>query len=97
MTRPAAATHPISRDSIAGAARALRRYELPPEEISAVLRADSPELVRRYIELHREWLEERHLDRLRALADLERVLVSRLTSAGRSGKGSMPRRGRGRG
>jgi hypothetical protein len=66
---------PISRDAIAWAARALRRYEMPPDEISAVLGADNPELVRRYMELHRERLEERLADRLWALAGLERLLV----------------------
>lgn len=85
---------PIGRDAIAWAARALRRYEMPPEEIGAVL--GDPELVRRYMELHRERLEERLVDRLRALSGLERSLVQaigeppRLASPDRSRKGSMP-------
>jgi hypothetical protein len=66
---------PMGRDAFDWAARALRRDEMPPEEIGAVLGAGNPELVRRYMELHRERLEERLLDRLRALADLERLLV----------------------
>lgn len=68
---------PISMgcDAFDWAARALGRYGMPPEEIVAVLGADNPEVVRRYMELHRERLEERLLDRLRALADLERLLV----------------------
>jgi hypothetical protein len=93
VTSSAAATHPTGRDAIAGAARALRRYELPPEEISAVLGADDPELVRRYMELHRERLEERLLDRLRALASLERVLVQAILTR----EEGVPRKGRGRG
>jgi hypothetical protein len=66
---------PIGRDAIAWAARALRRYEMPPDEIGAVLGADNPESVRRYMELHRERLEERLADQLRALTGLEQRLV----------------------
>jgi hypothetical protein len=66
---------PIGRGAIAWAARTLRRYEMPPGEIGAVLAADNPELVRRYMELHRERLEERLAYRLRALTGLERLLV----------------------
>jgi hypothetical protein len=51
------------------------RYEMPRDEISAVLGADNPELVRRHMELHRERLEERLAEQLRALAGLERLLV----------------------
>jgi hypothetical protein len=74
---------PIGRDAIALAARTLRRYEMPSEEIGAVLGADNPELVRRYMELHRERLEERLVDQLRALAALERFLVRAMFSPGR--------------
>jgi len=73
--RPQDKPIPIGRDAIAWAARALRCYEMPPDEISAVLGADNPELVRRYMELHRERLEERLADQLRALIGLERLLV----------------------
>ena len=66
---------PLGPDAIAWAARALRHNDLPPEEIGAVLGAEKPELVRRYMELHRERLEERLADQLRALANLERFLV----------------------
>jgi hypothetical protein len=48
---------------------------MPRDEISAVLGADNPELVRRHMELHRERLEERLAEQLRALAGLERLLV----------------------
>jgi hypothetical protein len=66
---------PIGRDAIAWAARVLRQYEMPPNEIIAVLGAENPELVRRYMELHRERLQERLAYRLRALTGLERPLV----------------------
>lgn len=70
----------IGHDAIAWAARTLRRHQMLPEEISAVLDADDPELVRRYMELHREWLEERLADSLRTLAGLERFLVQAVVS-----------------
>jgi hypothetical protein len=66
---------PIGPNAIGWAARALRHSEMPPEEIGAVLGADSPEPVRRYMELHRERLEERLAHQLRALTGLERLLV----------------------
>jgi hypothetical protein len=56
-------------------AGALRRIEMPREEIRAVLSADDPEIVRRYLELHRERLEERLAERQRALVALERSLT----------------------
>jgi hypothetical protein len=40
------------------AAGTLRRNRMPKAEIRAVLAADDPEIVRRYLELHRERLEE---------------------------------------
>ncbi len=62
-------------DQVAWAARALRHQEMPSEEISAILGADDPELVRRYMELHRERLEEQLADQLRTLVRLERLLA----------------------
>jgi len=56
--------------------RALRHHEMPTEEIRAILETDNQELVHRYIELHRERLEERLTEQLRALANLERLLTS---------------------
>lgn len=38
----------------AWAASNLRRYGIPPDEIDAVVEADDPQLVSRYMELHRE-------------------------------------------
>ena len=40
------------------AAGTLRRNRMPRAEIRAVLGAEDPEIVRRYLELHRERLEE---------------------------------------
>lgn len=65
----------------ARAANTLSRLEMPPEEIRAVLEAYDPETVRRYLELHRERLEERLAERRRTLALLERSLVE--AAAGR--------------
>jgi len=62
-------------DQVAWAARALRRQEMPSEEISAILGAGDPDLVHRYMELHRERLEERLADQLRTLVSLERLLA----------------------
>jgi hypothetical protein len=47
---------------------------MPCGEIHAVLTADDPELVRRYLELHLERLEERLSDQRRTLAALEQIL-----------------------
>jgi len=62
-------------DRVTWTARALRRQEMPSEEISAILRADDPEIVRRYLELHRERLEERLVDHLRTVDRIERLLA----------------------
>jgi DNA-binding transcriptional MerR regulator len=59
----------------AWATRALRRHGMPSEEIRAVVAADDPEIVRRYLELHRERLDERVEEQRRTLAVLERVLT----------------------
>lgn len=59
----------------AWAASTLTRQEMPSEEIRAVLAAHDPETVRRYLELHRERLEERLAEQRRTLADLERFLT----------------------
>jgi hypothetical protein len=56
-------------------AGALRRIEMPREEIRAVLSADDAEIVRRYLELHRERLEERLAERQRVLVALEGSLI----------------------
>jgi hypothetical protein len=61
----------------------LRIHELSPEEIDAIVEAADPEIVRRYLELHRERLQERLDERLRALDALE----THLTNGGSTGSG----------
>jgi len=48
---------------------------MPSEEIAALVQAHDPELVRRYLELHRERSEERLADQ-RTLDLLERLLIA---------------------
>lgn len=62
---------------------ALRRNRMPRAEIRAVLAADDPEIVRRYLELHRERLEEQLEDRRRALDALACSLTEHLQARGR--------------
>lgn len=53
-------------------ARTLRRQRMPLDEIRAVLRTDDPEIVRRYLELHRERLHERLAAQVGSLSSIER-------------------------
>ena len=62
-------------DSFSWAEQALRRHGMPKDEIRAVLTARDPRIVRRYLELHRERLQELLDDKLRTLGALETVLV----------------------
>jgi hypothetical protein len=72
---------------------ALRRNRMPRAEIRAVLAADDPEIVRRYLELHRERLEEQLEDRRRALDALAGSLTAHLQARGRhTGRGRRGRR-----
>jgi hypothetical protein len=48
---------------------------MPTEEIRAVLSAEDPEIVHRYLELHRERLEERVAEQRRALESVEQILT----------------------
>jgi DNA-binding transcriptional MerR regulator len=59
---------------LALATPALRDQGMPPEEIDAILGADDPEVVRRYLELHRERLEERLADQRRTIGRLIQVI-----------------------
>jgi glutamate/tyrosine decarboxylase-like PLP-dependent enzyme len=52
--------------------RTLRECAMPPQEIRAVLDAEDLETVRRHLELHREWLEERLAEHRRSLERVER-------------------------
>lgn len=65
----------VMGDPIASATRTLREQGMTPEEIEAVLAAEEPEVLRRYMELHRERLDERLAAERRALAGLERFLA----------------------
>lgn len=69
----------------------LRDQGMPPEEIDAILGADDPEVVRRYLELHEERLEERLADQRRSIGRLMQVVTPatgvRRSSAGRKRKG----------
>jgi len=53
--------------------RTLRSQRMPLQEIRALLTADDPEIVRRYLELHRERLEERLAAQVRTLASIEHL------------------------
>jgi DNA-binding transcriptional MerR regulator len=61
---------------LALATPALRDQGMPPEEIDAILGADDPEVIRRYLELHRERLEERLADQRRTIGRLIQVITS---------------------
>jgi hypothetical protein len=52
----------------------LREQGMPAVELQAILRSDDPVIVRRYLELHRELLEERLAEQVRTLERLERQL-----------------------
>ena len=51
-----------------------REQGMPAAELQAILRSDDPVIVRRYLELHRERLEERLAEQVRTLGRLERQL-----------------------
>ena len=59
------------------AERVLGCQAMPPQEIDAVVAADDPATVHRYLELHRERLEEHLADRLRELDAVEAHLAAR--------------------
>jgi DNA-binding transcriptional MerR regulator len=52
----------------------LREQGMPAAELQAILHSDDPVTVRRYLELHRERLEERLAEQVRTLGRLERQL-----------------------
>lgn len=63
------------RGSMVWAAAALRHLGMPRQEIRAVLGAEDPETIHRYLELHRERLDELIAERRRTLDALERSLT----------------------
>jgi hypothetical protein len=68
-------TSPLVRAPIASATRRLREQGMPPEEVEAVLDVDEAQVLRRYMELHRERLDERLAAERRALEGVERSLA----------------------
>jgi hypothetical protein len=69
-------SHPVSSGSVAYAMSTLEDQAMPSEEIAAMVRAHDPELVRRYLELHRERLEERLACERRTVDQLEGLLIA---------------------
>ena len=57
-----------------GFGETLRDQGMPAAELQAILRSDDPVIVRRYLELHRERLEERLAEQVRTLERLEQQL-----------------------
>jgi len=68
--------------SIAWAETVLRDQGMPPGELCVVLTTADRELVRRYVELHLERLEEWLITQRRSVAAAERILTE---AAGRLG------------
>lgn len=60
--------------SMMRAAALLGETGMPADEIRTIVTTADPELVRRYLELHRERLEERLAAQRRTLASVERLL-----------------------
>jgi hypothetical protein len=78
--------------SIAWAIQTLSDQAMPSEEIGAILSSDDPAVVRRYLEVHRERLEEGLANQQFMLGLLEPLLVARSRAAGRhSPRTRMPR------
>jgi hypothetical protein len=61
---------------LALATPALMDQGMPPEEIDAMLGADDAEVVRRYLELHEERLEERFADQRRTVGRLMQAITT---------------------
>ena len=66
---------------ITWAERVLECQEMPSEEISSILATEHIEVVRRYLELHRERLQERLADRFRELDTVEAQLAARISTS----------------
>jgi len=67
---------PWARDGWPAWACVLQDQGMPRDEIHAVLATDDPDLVRRYLELHRERLEERLAADLRTLRRIKRSMTT---------------------
>jgi hypothetical protein len=57
------------------AAALLSRQGRPPGDVSAVLEARDPRIIRRHLELHHERLIQQAIDQLRAVDRVEQLLV----------------------
>ena len=55
----------------------LRDLGVPGAEIDEILQTDDPRLIHRYLELHRERLEERLAEQRATLAGIEALLMGR--------------------
>ena len=76
---------------LALATPALMDQGMPAAEVDAILGTDDPEVVRRYLELHEERLEERFADQRRTIVRL----IQLITPASRVRRPSAGRRRRG--
>jgi hypothetical protein len=65
---------PVGWDDLLWAAHELRRLGMEEAEIHKVLVTDDPDVVRRHMELHREWLEERIADDVATIGRIETSL-----------------------
>jgi hypothetical protein len=72
---------PKGRDALVSAIEVLRDLDMPPDEVDAVVAADQPVIVHRYMELHRERLEERLADQVRRLERVKRILTPAVPEA----------------
>jgi hypothetical protein len=70
----------IAEPGLAWVVEVLRRQAMPAEEIGAVLTADDRLTVHRYLELHRERLQERLTEEHNAVARIERLLTDARTA-----------------
>ena len=75
----------IGSDVRVGAADALRRCQMPEDEIRWVLTAHDPAVVHMILELHRERLEEELAERRKVLWELEAQLQAPSTTEGSLG------------
>lgn len=67
-------TSQMTRDALTSVVRTLFDMGMPSHEIGAVVGADQPMLVHRYLGLHGERLAERLADQLQILARIEQTL-----------------------
>jgi hypothetical protein len=72
---------PLRQDLVCWAAHVLRQQGMPALERDAVIGADDPRTIRRYMDLHRERLEERLMDQ-RAVVECIEVLLTETIRTG---------------